>query len=740
MIFTNRRRRIMKKWSIYIAMLLLSACASDELVVPGRQQVTTPIDEGKATVRISFIDPDSPVTRALTDEDERRIDSLHIFVFKKGATPLQDTYVQKISVPEADLQTDPQDQGRRTKSFPIDTTELQRFILVANFRTSALNLEKDVTTADALIRQLRFSRSDYGDWKTSPPEPFPLWGAMEAYYRTFPPSPIDIDMKRAVARIDVGVDINNHASGDPALGFGSIFEIDSVYLCNVNDSGYVAPIGKIASKKVDAGYKYLPDGRIMARTIYAAETDSLMATQRDSACLVIKARFYNQPNPTPYYYRIDFTKNNEYKPLLRNHNYTINITGIRTVGYRTLEEAKNALIPSLNPHLILGNEEEGINDIAYLDNYWLGCYSTDMKMDWFEQQSGISVGTSYPGGWKAEVIEGSTWFTLPSASAGTGSSDLIYKRTENHTGKPRTATVKLTAGALTQLIKVMQSPGSNTYILQQGGTINIPLSSANIDGIDRASSITSADSYDLFSSAATGTNIQGGVVTATYPNEGVYRIQALSNGSMVWVWTVWVVADGNINTSLHYNGYSFMDRNLGALTGSGFRAGLYYQWGRKDPASPLIANFQTAPAPPNMDEKEIAKYPATFYTSATAPYDWMSAGQHNNLWTTIDGEKGPYDPCPFGWRVPVASNDDASPFAGFTNGQNGINFNIAGTRSGYSGIDASPINTGKATVWGASARGTSAYIYNVTDHAPGTARRADAYPIRCVKDVKRIGY
>jgi hypothetical protein len=543
------------------------------------------------------------------------------------------------------------------------------------------------------------------------------------------------------------VDINNPAGNDPALGFGSIFKIDSLYLCHVNDSGYIATGKKLPNTKVDVGYKFVGDSeRSMLRTIYAPETDSLTDTHTP-AFLIVKAAYYH-PDST-HYYRIDFTNGNEYKPLLRNRTYTINITGIRSVGYRTLAEAKNAPVLSLNPKLILGDNEQYINELAYTNQYWLGTYATNVKLDWYQQSGDLPVGTSYPGGWKAELIAGSPWFTLSNTSGGSGVGDLHYILADNLTGQSRTATIKLSAGTLSQLIHFTQSPGSNTYVITQGTTARIPLASANIDGINRASTITSAVSYDLFSNTANiGTSIQGGVVqTPNYPTEGVYQIQAVSNGTVVWGWTVWVVSTAvydSINTPLHYNGYSFMDRNLGALSSNNDRrAGLYYQWGRKDPASPYTTNTFLAPsimpAPSGMDEIEIALHPNTFYTSTEAPYDWMTNGQHNNLWTTIEGEKGIYDPCPFGWRVPAAANDGVSPLAGFTNSVNGIQFHI-GTRSGYSGTNGSPINTAKAIVWGASARGTSAYIYNVTDVSPGSARRTDAYPIRCVRDVKRPGY
>jgi hypothetical protein len=126
----------------------------------------------------------------------------------------------------------------------------------------------------------------------------------------------------------------------------------------------------------------------------------------------------------------------------------------------------------------------------------------------------------------------------------------------------------------------------------------------------------------------------------------------------------------------------------------------------------------------------------TFLLSDTHPYDWMTAGQNNNLWSTIEDEKGPYDPCPFGWRVPPAPTPEASPWHGFANGANSMSLPAAG---GISGETGDPIGTPRALVWGASARGTDAYLYDATGKTHTQAHRTDAYPIRCIRDVRYPG-
>jgi hypothetical protein len=277
-------------------------------------------------------------------------------------------------------------------------------------------------------------------------------------------------------------------------------------------------------------------------------------------------------------------------------------------------------------------------------------------------------------------------------------------------------------------------------VVQKGSSVSIPLPSANIDGVIRSPLITHITVRKNNTDPEVTTSISdpnGSYTLAT--NTGTFsdHVPVIATSGIgagadtIYSWSVWVVENVDFTASAnqrHYNGYIFMDRNLGG------NSLLLYQWGRSVPVTE--GKTTPAPVPTGMDETEIVKHPYTFYTNTAAPYDWMTAGQQNNLWTTIDGEKGLYDPCPFGWRVPPAENDAASPWDGFTDGKNGMT--IAPTR-GLSGITGQNNPSAAKIVWGASARGTDAYLYNADPGTHQKAHRADAYPIRCIRDVKRPG-
>jgi hypothetical protein len=729
----------------------MTACASSEFPVP---EPIAPQSFDALTMRIMFPEV-TAVTKAIYVADESKIESLRIFVFTDAGTQgvtLDDVLDDVIVVHKDSIKND---VPPLRVIVPVKALPEQRFILVANMPStlaSGLNLQIGVTTETQLIEQLKFSAAAWRTDLTSANfTPFPMWGKTGFYTPTSLLTPIDVEMMRTLAKIEIGTDINNPAAGDPALGFGHIFTIDSVYVCNVNDSAYIAPsAGTIKTRKVDIGYRFPSDDLMLSRSIYVPETEALVLENNDTIhwppYLVLKARYYNG---NPYYYRIDFTNDNTYRPLLRNHSYTFNITGIRTVGYETLEKAKNAPSFSLNPNLILSGEQEmtrKINDIVYSDTYWLGCEATDIKVDWNVKSATITVGSSYPGGWSVEKVSSSS---ADFAYVKTGNDALTIGYTGlNDTGQPRTARLKLTAGALTQYINITQSPGSHTYVAKQSSGITIPLTSADIDGLaaERFMNIKYITYYfaPFVSNEATFVSrpVAASTNAITIPESGTlsktgnmivtaYDGDPANGGNVLWTWTVWVVDDAvdfdDPQYQRYYNGYTFMDRNL--LGNAVDAAGVCYQWGRMDPALDTIRVY----VPPVVNLAEVAKFPRSFYLSNTAPYNWLDT-QSNNLWITIDGEKGIYDPCPFGWRVPPAENDEASPWKGFKNGDN--NMTIA-KGTGYSGKDGVWLTD--KYLWGASARGTDAYYYDCANGVHGRAPRTYAYPIRCIRDVKRAG-
>jgi hypothetical protein len=222
-----------------------------------------------------------------------------------------------------------------------------------------------------------------------------------------------------------------------------------------------------------------------------------------------------------------------------------------------------------------------------------------------------------------------------------------------------------------------------------------------------------------------------------------------ADGTILWSWHLWVVSydpeatlyttDANTSGTT----WSFMDRNLGALTterGSFDSNGLLYQWGRKDPfpgtttftvmnedytyevdGEPTVYDidgnaldkFSAQTQYHGTIEKSIAN-PMVFYamtynhTGQVDEYgeeivendyltgDWVDES-NDDYWGGVSLKKSIYDPCPVGYKVPVCDADGNTPYAWLTYAsmtwdtenrgceQNGVWFPTTGTRAYASG-------------------------------------------------------
>lgn len=151
-----------------------------------------------------------------------------------------------------------------------------------------------------------------------------------------------------------------------------------------------------------------------------------------------------------------------------------------------------------------------------------------------------------------------------------------------------------------------------------------------------------------------------------------------AGGTMIWSWHIWAVNydPDTAENQLAFNGYTMMNRNLGALANDNSTAekilasyGLYYQWGRKDPfigpASYNAANgasasmyngggsrvyMKTEVSSADAGTMDYAvRNPLTFIVGVSdSEYDWLWSAHSDGLWSDT---KTVNDPCPYGWRV-----------------------------------------------------------------------------------------
>ena len=148
-----------------------------------------------------------------------------------------------------------------------------------------------------------------------------------------------------------------------------------------------------------------------------------------------------------------------------------------------------------------------------------------------------------------------------------------------------------------------------------------------------------------------------------------------ADGKILWSWHIWIPETPFTADTFGVSSKKIMSRNLGALVDAVIpaegtvdvrSAGLYYQWGRKDPFvgykwGKNSIEVQVSGASGRNMEKATAAI--TLEEAIAAPTtlvafkgDWLS-GHDNTLWG-LDAGKTIYDPCPAGYRVPAYNTED----------------------------------------------------------------------------------
>lgn len=172
------------------------------------------------------------------------------------------------------------------------------------------------------------------------------------------------------------------------------------------------------------------------------------------------------------------------------------------------------------------------------------------------------------------------------------------------------------------------------------------------------------------------------------------------DGTITWSWHIWASDEAVGECTI--GGYTFMDRNIGAISTTApvnrenDAAGMHYQWGRKDPFPPAkileqeqyynsegqkastgqvrsevfpdIITMKTAQN--GITLSEAIANPNVYYwgqSNDSGEENWCSTVD-NGFWNT--SAKTDYDPCPYGYVVPDKSQLEAaaSKFSSATNG------------------------------------------------------------------------
>jgi hypothetical protein len=244
----------------------------------------------------------------------------------------------------------------------------------------------------------------------------------------------------------------------------------------------------------------------------------------------------------------------------------------------------------------------------------------------------------------------------------------------------------------------------------------------------------------------------------TFKNGNASIAARNSKDVILWSWHIWCSEEGWIDHIYANNAGTMMDRNLGATSatpGDIGAFGLLYQWGRKDPfmGSCAISGTTLAASTGSWDVSSSDKMDFADKNPMTFATGWIGSSVHG--WHVSEFEKGLYDPCPVGYRVPDGGKNGfwttatVKSSGGYPT-NNGIYWTLAdgettawypcvGYRHETSGSLQSVGSFGKC--WSASFEtrsGNKAYRFYFTKsgyfETIPTDIRASGFSVRCVKE------
>lgn len=442
------------------------------------EEITPPSVGGTASNEISF-ELNIPglkipnITRS-TVFDEKSIETLDVLIF---GLPEQGVRKFKRHETIANLTGTDGLLSVRLKFTPEEAG--YEVVFVANARNIVASIDKSDTKVTAL-EKLNIKQEN--KWNL-PDMPIPMYGEIVLKESDIQQgSKIEgIDLVRMLARIDVKVDPQVYN-----------FILDKVYLYNRTTQGYVSPQwdykgnvmkGKVTEPNwsdsftfsddqskpnsvlendINSQYDADPDNNNCIGQIYtfespgkAYDSNSLTATS-----LVIKGYIDNDLSKA-HYYRVDITDNKgEFMPVLRNHQYNIEITAVNGVGYDNIKDALDAwtVVSNLHTRTIVWDNEM-LSNINFNGQYMLGVQFEELIFSSKGSTQENFIATDYTKG--ISIIEKPDWVNIADFPEGQTEVYLTIKVEANPDIVVREGHIKLQAGRVTHSIKVKQNKKSD---------------------------------------------------------------------------------------------------------------------------------------------------------------------------------------------------------------------------------------------------------------------------------------
>ena len=475
--------------AISMGIPLVQGC-SDPFDKYGNGGTEMPVREGWTSVSMSVegLGLRNPLTRSLTPEGENSTaaERIRVLVFDKDN---KFSYEAKVTsyIPSGNP-ADKKDKGTMTllaKNTPSGDTST--FVMLANVTRSA-NTDADGLTGktrEEVMQLFTFSMPDKGVWKDGE---LPMWGVSDPvrvdHSAGAVPKLGTVYLVRAVARVDVGLNLSNMSEGastfDEKAGGIEGITLTKVFFYNTNTTGRVSPFengiywdeanrkakqpsipdpAPAVTGKIDKTSSIV-DEKILLREVYVPEAVNVptAATQgangetlpenntenylkRPYIIVGLTGADKSRPDKETFF-RIDYLKRTgaeadatyEYLPLLRNYRYLVNIKAVGGPGFDTEEDARKGPAANIMYNVVVWNESM-MSDVLYDGQYMLGVSADHFT---FYREGGsltAKVQTSWPEGFTIEGLPAWIGYSIkpsdPDKTAPTDEKTVTFTVTEH---------------------------------------------------------------------------------------------------------------------------------------------------------------------------------------------------------------------------------------------------------------------------------------------------------------------
>lgn len=375
------------------ALFVLISCSAEESLEPNRHsgsEAYMKIELNMPDYKIPT-DRDEKKTKSMNDAAEKVIktDRLNIFVFRSD-----DKFYYKAPISDLTIEAATGKVIATIKLVKPETSENFNIVVIANHDQGSLSLVENTTTKSDILEQLKYTvNTPDGKWnaKTGSSAPLPMWAEIQNVVVSGNMLPVELNLYRALARVDVGLAFKLENDGkltEETLGLDN-FQLKEVKIYRTYKDGHVAPLRAdyTTVPSVPSGseryaddkpleYAMIAAGDSYLREIYLPEANLPSDPSGNNMhCVIIGGYYLGSSEVT--YYRLDFAEINKdvpitYWPILRNHRYVFNILNVKSSGFSSPDQALKSTSSGSNVDYELIKWDESIHEMHVEGKYYFG--------------------------------------------------------------------------------------------------------------------------------------------------------------------------------------------------------------------------------------------------------------------------------------------------------------------------------------------------------------------------------